>query len=131
MKRDSLWSNYRFAYTPLLKHKKKIILSTVAEAVFYVIVPVVGMTITSMIIGSLEQGIPVWNLVLRILLAFIGYGVLNMVKGYLDSRGDSQYIEVRTELFIMDLIEKDLTISMEQYENAEIQKLKEKANDCM
>ncbi len=131
MKKDSLWSNYRFAYTPLLRHKKKIVLSTVAEAVFYVIVPVVGMTITSMIIGSLEQGVSVWKLVVRILLAFTGYGVLNMVKGYLDARGNSQYIEVRTELFIMDHIKKDLTISMEQYEDAAVQKLKEKANDCM
>lgn len=131
MKSYSLRSNYQFVYTPLLRHKKKIALLTLAEAVFFVMVPVVGMMITSMIIGSLEQGISVWNLVLRILLAFAGYGVLNMVKGYLDARGDGHYIEVRTELFIMSHIEKDLTISMEQYENAEIQRLKEKANDCM
>lgn len=31
----------------------------------------------------------------------------------------------------MDHIKKDLTISMEQYEDAAVQKLKEKANDCM
>lgn len=131
MKKDSLWSNYRFAYIPLFRHKKKIVLSTIAEAVFYVIVPVVGMAVTSMIIGSLEQGISVRHLVLRILLAFAGCGILNMAKVYLDARGDFHYIEVRTELFIRDKIEKDLTISMEQYEDVEVQKLKEKANDCM
>lgn len=131
MKKNSLWSSYRFAYIPLFRHKKKIVLSTIAEAVFHVVVPVVGMAVTSMIVGSLEQGISTWHLVLRILLAFAGCGVLNMAKVYLDARGDSHYIEVRTELFIMDQIKKDLTISMEQYEDVEVQKLKEKANNCM
>lgn len=131
MKQYSIWSNYRYAYVPLWNKKKKIALCTIAEAVFYVFVPVVGMMITSMIIGGLEQGISVPDLVVRILTAFAVYGVLNMVKGYLEARGGEQYIEVRTELFIMDQIEKDLTVSMEQYEDKEIHKLKEKSDECL
>lgn len=131
MKQYSIWSNYQYAYGPLWKKKKKVALSTLAEAVFYVFVPIVGMAVTSMIIGSLERGISMRNLVFQVLMAFAGYGILNMVKGYLEARGDMQYIEVRTELFIMDQIEKDLTISMEQYEDHEVCKLKEKANNCL
>lgn len=131
MKKYSIWSNYRYTYEPLWKKKKKIALCTVVEAVFYVLVPIVGMMITSMIIGSLERGIAMSDLVLRILTAFVVYGILNMVKGYLDARGGEQYIEVRTELFIMDQIEKDLTVSMEQYEDKEIHKLKEKSDECL
>ena len=64
------------------------------------------------------------HFVCRALLAFAGYGVLNMAKSYLDARNDGQYIEARTALFLMDWIKKDLTISMEQCEDAQIQKLK-------
>lgn len=129
MKQYSIWSNYRYAYEPLWKKKKKIVLCTIAEAVFYVFVPVVGMAVTSTIIGRLEQGISMRSLVFWVLMAFAGYGVLNMIKGYLEARNDGQYIEARTELFIMDWIEKDLTISMEQYEDPAIRKLKERATD--
>ncbi|MDE7417322.1 MAG: ABC transporter ATP-binding protein/permease [Lachnospiraceae bacterium] len=131
MKQYSIWSNYKFAFEPLWRHKKKIALCTIAEAVFYVFVPIVGMMITSMIIGSLEQGISMRQLVFRAMMAFAGYGILNMVKGYLETRGDGQYIEVRTELFIMSLIKKNLTVSMEQYEDTEVQKLKAKTDECM
>lgn len=131
MKQYSIWSNYLFAYRPLWKKKKKIALSTIAEAVFYVFVPIAGMLITSIIIGSLEQGISMWKLVYMVLLAFAGYGILNIINGYLTARGGEQYIEARTELFIMDAIEKDLTVSIEQYENTEIRKLKAKADDCI
>lgn len=96
---------------------------------FYVFVSVVGMAVTSMIIGRLGQGISMRSLVLQVLMAFAGYGVLNMIKGYLEARNDGQYIEARTELFIMDWIEKDLTISMEQYEDPAIRRLKERATD--
>ncbi len=131
MKQHSIWSNYRYTYGPLWQKKKKIVLSTIAEAVFYVFVPIVGMMTTSMIIGSLEQGISMSKLVLLVLAAFAVCGVLNIAKGYLEARGDGQYIEARTELFIMDQIEKDLTVSMEQYEDEEIHKLKEKSDNCL
>lgn len=131
MKQYSIWSNYLFAYRPLWKKKKKLALYTIAEAVFYVFVPITGMLITSMIIGSLEQGISMWKLAYMVLLAFAGYGILNIINVYLTARGGEQYIEARTELFIMDAIEKDLTVSIEQYENAEIRKLKAKADDCI
>ena len=131
MKQYSIWSNYKFAFEPLWKHKKKIVLCTIAEAVSYVLVPIVGMMITSMIIGSLEQGISMQQLVFWVMMAFVGYGILNMVKGYLEARGDGQYIEARTELFIMSLIKKNLTVSMEQYEDTEVQKLKAKTDECM
>ncbi len=93
--------------------------------------PVVGMMITSMMIGSLEQGISMQRFVCRALLAFAGYGVLSMAKSYLDARNDGQYIEARTALFLMDWIKKDLTVSMEQCEDAQIQKLKKKSENCI
>jgi len=86
MKQHSLWSNYRYTYGPLWQKKKKIVLSTIAEAVFYVFVPIVGMMTTSMIIGSLEQGISMSKLVLLVLAAFAVCGVLNIAKGYLEAR---------------------------------------------
>ena len=89
------------------------------------------MMITSMMIGSLEQGISMQHFVCRALLAFAGYGVLNMAKSYLDARNDGQYIEARTALFLMDWIKKDLTVSMEQCEDAQIQKLKKKSENCI
>lgn len=131
MKQYSIWSNYKFAYVPLWKHKKKIVFSTIAEAVFYVFVPIVGMMITSMIIGSLEQGISIRQLVFWVMMAFAGYGILNIVKGYLEARGNGQYIEVRIELFIMSLFKKNLTVSLEQYEDTEVQRLKVKSDECM
>ena len=69
--------------------------------------------------------------VCRALLAFAGYGVLSMAKSYLDARNDGQYIEARTALFLMDWIKKDLTVSMEQCEDAQIQKLKKKSENCI
>ncbi|MDE6983399.1 MAG: hypothetical protein K2O99_02525, partial [Lachnospiraceae bacterium] len=128
MKQYSLWSNYRFAYEPLWKHKKRLLVVTVAEAVFVVFVPIVGMAVTSMIVGSLERGTPMRELVCQILAAFVGYGILSMIKGYLEARGGEQYIEARTEFFIMQEIEKDLSVSMEQYEDSSVHTLKEKAD---
>ena len=57
MKHFSIWSNYHFTYAPLWKHKKQFCLCLFAQAVLFVLTPIVGMMITSMIIGSLEQGI--------------------------------------------------------------------------
>lgn len=131
MKHYSIWSNYRFAYGPLWKKKKKILMSTFAEAVFYVFVPIAGTAVTSAIVGALEQGFAMRRLVCMILLAFAGYGVLNMIKAYLENRGWLQYIEARTELFVMQPIGKDLSISMEQYEDVEIHKQREKARDSV
>lgn len=131
MKHYSIWSNYIFTFKPLWQQKRRIALCFLAAAVLFVAVPVVGMMITSMMIGSLEQGISMQRFVCRALLAFAGYGVLNMAKSYLDARNDGQYIEARTALFLMDWIKKDLTISMEQCEDAQIQKLKKKSENCI
>ncbi len=128
MKQYSIWSNYRFIYEPLWKKKKKLALFTLAEVIFYVLVPVTGMAVTSMIVGSLEQGMEFSKLVCMILLAFAGYGILNMIKGYLEARGWLQYIEARMELFVMAPLLKNLSISMEQYEDSKIHKQKEMAN---
>ncbi len=131
MKHYSIWSNYIFTFKPLWQQKRSIALCFLAAAVLFVAVPVVGMMITSMMIGSLEQGISMQHFVCRALLAFAGYGVLNMAKSYLDARNDGQYIEARTALFLMDWIKKDLTVSMEQCEDAQIQKLKKKSENCI
>lgn len=131
MKHYSIWSNYIFTFKPLWQQKRRIALCFLAAAVLFVAVPVVGMMITSMMIGSLEQGISMQHFVCRALLAFAGYGVLNMAKSYLDARNDGQYIEARTALFLMDWIKKDLTVSMEQCEDAQIQKLKKKSENCI
>lgn len=131
MKHYSIWSNYIFTFKPLWQQKRRIAFCFLAAAVLFVAVPVVGMMITSMMIGSLEQGISMQHFVCRALLAFAGYGVLNMAKSYLDARNDGQYIEARTALFLMDWIKKDLTISMEQCEDAQIQKLKKKSENCI
>lgn len=131
MKHYSIWSNYIFTFKPLWQQKRRIALCFLAAAILFVAVPVVGMMITSMMIGSLEQGISMQRFVCRALLAFAGYGVLNMAKSYLDARNDGQYIEARTALFLMDWIKKDLTISMEQCEDAQIQKLKKKSENCI
>ena len=84
-----------------------------------------------MIVEGLEQGIPIKQLSVMIFLAFAGYGVLNMAKAYLEARGWPQYIEVRTELFIMSALEKDLSTSMEQFEDSSVHELREKANRCV
>jgi ATP-binding cassette subfamily B protein len=131
MKHYSIWSNYIFTFKPLWQQKRRIALCFLAAAVLFVAVPVVGMMITSMMIGSLEQGISMQRFVCRALLAFAGYGVLSMAKSYLDARNDGQYIEARTALFLMDWIKKDLTVSMEQCEDAQIQKLKKKSENCI
>ncbi len=131
MKHYSIWSNYIFTFKPLWQQKRRIALCFLAATVLFVAVPVVGMMITSMMIGSLEQGISMQRFVCRALLAFAGYGVLSMAKSYLDARNDGQYIEARTALFLMDWIKKDLTISMEQCEDAQIQKLKKKSENCI
>lgn len=131
MKHYSIWSNYIFTFKPLWQQKRRIALCFLAATVLFVAVPVVGMMITSMMIGSLKQGISMQRFVCRALLAFAGYGVLSMAKSYLDARNDGQYIEARTALFLMDWIKKDLTVSMEQCEDAQIQKLKKKSENCI
>ena len=131
MKHYSIWSNYIFTFKPLWQQKRRTALCFLAATVLFVAVPVVGMMITSMMIGSLEQGISMQRFVCRALLAFAGYGVLSMAKSYLDARNDGQYIEARTALFLMDWIKKDLTVSMEQCEDAQIQKLKKKSENCI
>lgn len=131
MKHYSIWSNYIFTFKPLWQQKRRTALCFLAATVLFVAVPVVGMMITSMMIGSLEQGISMQHFVCRALLAFAGYGVLSMAKSYLDARNDGQYIEARTALFLMDWIKKDLTVSMEQCEDAQIQKLKKKSENCI
>lgn len=131
MKHFSIWSNYHFAYAPLWKHKKQFCLCLFAQAVLFVLTPIVGMMITSMIIGGLEQGIFIGDLVVKTLAVFAGYGVLNIIRGYLEAYNGGLYIEARTEFFIMEWIAKNLSISMEQYENEEVHKLAEKANNCI
>ncbi len=131
MKQYSIWSNYRFAYGPLWRKKKKIVFCTLAEAVLSVLVPIAGTAITAAIVGSLKPGVRMGKLAVMILAVFLGYSVLNMLKVYFEARGNPQYIEVRTELFLLDLIRKDLTISEEQSEDADIRRLKEKAGFCI
>ena len=99
MKQYSIWSNYRFAYGPLWRKKKKIVFCTLAEAVLSVLVPIAGTAITAAIVGSLKPGVRMGKLAVMILAVFLGYSVLNMLKVYFEARGNPQYIEVRTELF--------------------------------
>ena len=72
MKHYSIWSNYIFTFKPLWQQKRSIALCFLAAAVLFVAVPVVGMMITSMMIGSLEQGISMQHFV---------YGVANRSDG--------------------------------------------------
>lgn len=127
----SIWSNFKFEYGVLWKHKKRILLSTIAEACFAVAIPIAGTAITSMIVSLLEQETERGALIGFIFLIFMGYGILNMGNSFFKGRGRLQYIEARTELFISRFIKKIMEISLEQYEEEKTHSLQEKADKAV
>ncbi|MBS6195360.1 MAG: ABC transporter ATP-binding protein [Clostridiales bacterium] len=126
----SMFSNYWFIYKSLWKFDKKVIFFSLAEVLFCVATAFGALLMPSLIIGMLEEGLPLKQMLIQILLIFIGYGSICALSTYLTKRNSMQYVAFR----IIDMMprqkRKNMRMDFALYESKEIQKLSAKADEA-
>lgn len=76
-KKYTLWSNFRFVFTPVWKEKRSYIRDMITGIILSVIVPVIGSMLSALVVGLLGEGLSAVTVIAAILSAF-GAGVLGL-----------------------------------------------------
>ena len=128
MKKYTFWSNFKFAYGPVWKEKKNYIRDMIGEIILSVVVPIMGSGLSALVIMLLGNELGIGTIMMCIGTAFIGYALVNAARSFLTSKHGMHHIELRVELFLIQIIKKLVNMPLEQSESAEIRKLYEKAS---
>lgn len=127
MKKYSFLSNLRFAYGPVWKEKRIFIRDMILEILFSVLVPLGGSVLSAMVIQLLGNGMEEMMVVGCIMAAFVGYALVNAAQTYIFEKHMAHNIEIRLELFFVRVLKKQLRMSLEKSERADVRLLQEKA----
>lgn len=76
-KKYTLWSNFRFVFTPVWKEKRSYIRDMITGIILSVIVPVIGSMLSALVVGLLGESLSAVTVIAAILSAF-GAGVLGL-----------------------------------------------------
>ncbi len=76
-KKYTLWSNFRFVFTPVWKEKRSYIRDMITGIILSVIVPVIGSMLSALVVGLLGESLSAVTVIAAILSAF-GTGVLGL-----------------------------------------------------
>lgn len=76
-KKYTLWSNFRFVFTPVWKEKRSYIRDMITGIILPVIVPVIGSMLSALVVGLLGESLSAVTVIAAILSAF-GTGVLGL-----------------------------------------------------
>lgn len=122
-KKYSLWGNYCFIYSELWNYDKKIIAFSVLEVVFAVISAFALLVIPTFIVGMLEQGADIAQLMGGSMLVCAVCGCLCAVSTYLRNRNEMQFVEFRCGHMVRKLLKKIMDVDYFQFEDAKTQRL--------
>lgn len=128
MKKYTFWSNFKFAYGPVWKEKKSYIRDMIGEIILSVAVPIMGSGLSALVIMLLGNELGIGTIMMCIGIAFIGYALVNAARAFLTSKHGMHHIELRVELFLIQIIKKLINMPLEQSESAQNRKLYEKAS---
>jgi len=128
MREYSIWSNFKFAYGPVWKEKRVYIWDMILEIFFSVAVPLVGSALSAFIIWLLGNEIKVVTIMISIITVFLGNALINAFQTFLVQKHSAHNIEIRLELFFMQVMKKQLNMTLEKSESANIRLLEEKAD---
>lgn len=127
----SLGSNYLYVYSNLWRYDKSLILYSVVEIIFNVLMPLGAVIIPSIVFGLLGRGVPMMEFIRTIILVFLAYSVIAAVHAFLIRRDRNQYIDVRCSKFLLYMFRKCLHMDYHQYENEKVRVELEKAGNCV
>lgn len=130
-KKYTLWSNFRFVFTPVWKEKRSYIRDMITGIILSVIVPVIGSMLSALVVGLLGESLSAVTVIAAILSAFVGYALVNAADTYIRQKHVYHHIEVRSQLFMRQFTKKNCEIPQEQYEDSELKLLREKACDAV
>ena len=126
-KKYTLWSNFKFVFTPVWKEKRTYIRDMITGIILSVIVPVIGSMLSALVVGLLGKNLSAATVIAAILSAFVGYALVNAADTYIRQKHVYHHIEVRSQLFMKKFTRRICEISEEQYEDPELKLLREKA----
>lgn len=127
-KKYTLWSNFKFVFTPIWKEKKTYIRDMTAGIILSAIVPVIGSMLSALVVGLLGKNLSLETVIAAILSAFVGYALVNAADTYIRQKHVYHHIEVRSQLFMRPFTRKICEIPQAQYEDPELKLLREKAS---
>ena len=130
-KKYTLWSNFRFVFTPVWKEKRSYIRDMITGIILSVIVPVIGSMLSALVVGLLGESLSAVTVIAAILSAFVGYALVNAADTYIRQKHVYHHIEVRSQLFMRQFAKKICEIPQEQYGDPELKLLREKACDAV
>lgn len=128
MKKYTFWSNFKFAYGPVWKEKKSYIRDMIGEIILSVAVPIMGSGLSALVIMLLGNELGIGTIMLCIGTAFIGYALVNAAIEFITSKHSAHNIELRIELFFIQIIKKLINMPLQESESAQNRKLYEKSN---
>lgn len=127
-KKYTLWSNFKFVFTPIWKEKRTYIRDMTAGIILSAIVPVIGSMLSALVVGLLGKNLSRETVIAAILSAFVGYALVNAADTYIRQKHVYHHIEVRSQLFMRPFTRKICEIPQAQYEDPELKLLREKAS---
>lgn len=124
-------SNYRYIYGELWRYDKKVILCAIAEILLQVTVAFGGILLPAAVIGMLEAGSDIGEMIGKILLLFSGYGIICALSSFFVQRNSLQYVDFRAGHLMRKACRKVMEIDYVQYEDEEKQKLLKNAQEAL
>jgi len=97
------------------------------EMLFSVAVPFLGTALSALVISLLGNEVRVLTLILCVLSASLGYGLVNAAQTFITTKHATHNIEMRLELFMTRFVKKGLNMPLESAESAKVRNLAEKA----
>ena len=130
-KKYSLGSNYRYIYSKIWAYDKKIIIFALIEIILLTMVPLIEVSLPSVVIGLLEKKASIATFIKYIIVLFGAFGVIFAFSTYFKNRNNMQYIMIRNEVFLGSLVEKSMRINYELWELEDTQKAFQKASNSV
>ena len=82
-KKYTLWSNFRFVFTPVWKEKRSYIRDMITGIILSVIVPVIGSMLSALVVGLLGESLSAVTVISEILSTFMGYALVTAAVTYI------------------------------------------------
>ena len=127
----SIAGNYVYVYKTMWKFRKSLVFYGLAEVIFNVLTPFGAVIIPSIVVGLIAQKVALAEFIGTLTLVFLIYGVVSAVSAFLVSRNRMQYIDLRCNVFWIELEEKCLYMDYHLIEKEKVRNDTEKAIGCL
>ncbi len=125
--KHSIPNNIIYLLRPIAANKPRYLFNLAAEAVLFVLLPLMASGISSMVVGMLGQELTLPIIVLAIVSAFVVYGIVNWLHTYFNTYNNAVYIDMRISYHYQKLTRKVIETSLEQSESNVVRKALSKA----